>query len=212
MSRNDGLSNRIRRRPSRTVPALITGFLLLASAVFLAWLAITRLVDGTWSMILQGPRNWLTALSWDSPAMWGIAVAAIAIGLVLLLCALVPGAFSVLMIRNAARTDTDTDTADINDSESPAAPQDLVPGTYEREIVMTRRAVAHLARAQCLQVDGVSTASTLADNKRVHLKVRTSLRETQGLRTRVIDTVRERLTTIGLDPMPRITATVETTE
>lgn len=208
MSRNDGLSNRLRRRPSRTIPALITGFLLLASSVFLAWLAIARLVDGTWPMILQEPRNWLTALSWESPAMWGIAVATIAAGLVLLLCALIPGAFSVLMIRNAARTDT----ADTNDSESPSAPQDLVPGTYEREIVMTRRAVAHVARAQCLQVDGVTTASTLADNKRVHLKVRTSLRETQGLRTRVIDTVRQRLTTIGLDPMPRITATVETIE
>lgn len=198
MSRNDGRSTRLRHRPSRTIPALIVAILLLATAVALAWLAVARLVDGTWSTILQGPRDWLAGLRWDSPSIWGIGVAAGVLGLVLLLCAVIPGAFSALTVRNTAREAADSD----NDKE---------PGVYQRETVMTRRAVAHLARAQCVQIDGVATASATASNKRVHLKVKTSLRETRDLRTRVTDAVRERLDTIGLDPVPRVSATIETT-
>ena len=198
MSRNDGRSSRLRHRPSRTVPALITAILLLATGGALAWLAVARLVDGTWSTILQGPRDWLAGLRWDSTALWGLGVAAGVLGVVLLLCAAIPGAFSALTLRNAAR-----DVVGVG--------QDKDPGVYKRETVMTRRAVAHLARAQCVQLDGVSTASATVSNKRVHLKVRTSLRETSDLRARVIAAVRERLDTTGLDPVPRVTATMETT-
>ena len=121
-----------------------------------------------------------------------------AVGLILLLCALVPGAFNALTVRNAARAASGGDT-------------DTEPGVYERETVVTRRAVAYLARAQCVQIDGVSTATATASNKRVHLKVKTSLRETEDLRTLITDAVQERLDTIGLDPVPRIFASIETT-
>ena len=76
--------------------------------------------------------------------------------------------------------------------------------------MMTRRAVAHVARAQCVHIDGVSTASVTASNNHVHVKVKTSLRETSDLRSHVINEVRERLNAIGLDPVPRVTATIET--
>ena len=198
MSRNDGRSSRLRRRPSRTVPAIVVGIVLLAASVALAWASIARLIDGTWSTLLLGPRDWLVGLHWDDPSLWIIGIVAVVVGVVLLLCALIPGAFSALTVRNAtARAD-----ADAHEHEHTAA---------ERETVMTRRAVAHLARAQCVKLDGVGTASATASNKRVHLKVNTSLRETDDLRTRVIEDVRDRLNTTGLDPLPRITATIETT-
>ncbi|PYI69773.1 hypothetical protein CVV68_01300 [Arthrobacter livingstonensis] len=177
--------------------------LLLAAGVALTWLAVARLLDGTWSTILQQPRNWLAGLRWDSPDLWGLGVAAVVLGVVLLLCALIPGAFTALTVRNAAREDTGVGQDGVG--------QDNEPGMYKRETVMTRRAVAHLARAQCVQIDGVSAASATASNKRVHLKVTTSLRETEDLRARVTDAVRERLDTTGLDPVPRVTATMETT-
>lgn len=192
MSRNDGQSTQLRRRPSRTVPASIVGILLLAAGVALVWLAVARLIDGTWSTLLQGPRDWLTRLAWNAPDVWGVGIAAGVVGLILLMCALIPGKFSALTVRNAS--------GDGADEERP---------TPERETVMTRRAVAHLAKAQCVQIDGVSSASTTATNKRVHLSVKTSLRDTGDLRTRVTDGVRDRLNAIGLDPVPRVTATVE---
>ncbi|MDJ0315256.1 DUF6286 domain-containing protein [Arthrobacter sp. H35-D1] len=118
------------------------------------------------------------------------------VGVILLLCALIPGAFSALTVRSGAAT---------GGSNSDAQAQ-------ERETVMTRRAVAHVVRAQCVQIDGVSGVSATASNKHVHLSVKTSLRETSDLRSRVIEEVRDRLTTIGLDPVPRISATIETIE
>ena len=194
MSRNDGRSTRLRRRPSRTIPALVAGILLLAISVGLVWVSIARLIDGTWSTLLASPRDWLTSLSWDSPSIWAIAIVAVVVGVILLLCALIPGAFSALTVRSGA-------AAGGSDSDAQA---------QERETVMTRRAVAHVVRAQCVQIDGVSGVSATASNKHVHLSVKTSLRETSDLRSRVIEEVRDRLTTIGLDPVPRISATIET--
>jgi hypothetical protein len=193
VSRGRARSTRLRRRPSRTIPALVVGILLLATGTASVWLAVSRLAQGTWSTLLQGPRDWLASLRWDSPSLWGIGAAAAAVGLVLLLCAIIPGGFTALSVRGPGD----------------AAPGDGGPPPLERETVMTRRAVAHLARAQCEQVDGVASASATATATRVHLRVRTSLRDTADLRGQVTDRVRRRLEETGLDPAPRVTATVE---
>lgn len=193
MSRHDGRSTRLRRRPSRTVPALIVGILLLAAGVALVWLTIARFIEGTWPALLQGPREWLSAQTWNSPVVWEVGVAATLIGLVLLLCALIPGGFTALTIRNDAEVDAAQGQAQVQDQET----------------VITRRGVAHLAKALCGQIDGVSSATATATDKRVHLNVKTTLRDTGDLRTRVTDGVRDRLNDIGLDPLPRIITTVE---
>ena len=197
MSRNDGRSVHLRRRPSRTIPALVVGILFLGASVSLAWASIARLIDGTWSTILEGPREWLVSLHWAATSMWAIGIVAIVVGLILLLCALIPGTFSALTVRSG----TAVSAGNGDKSEHKA---------QERETVMTRRAVAHVARAQCVHIDGVSTASVTASNNHVHVKVKTSLRETRDLRSHVINEVRERLNAIGLDPVPRVTATIET--
>ena len=188
MSRTDGRSSPLRRRPSRAVPAMIVGVLLLAAAVALFWLSSARIRDGTWSSVLQGFRDWLTALTWNSSGVWAVGAAAIVAGLIMVLCAIVPGRFNALTMRNAGSAD--------------AAGND-------RETVMTCRAVAHLARAHCARLDGVSSASATATDKRVHLRVRTPLRDPGDLRNRVIEEVRDRLKSTGLDPLPHVSATVE---
>ncbi|MBG0740451.1 hypothetical protein IV500_13775 [Paeniglutamicibacter antarcticus] len=189
MSRHDGRSTSLRRRPSRTVPALIVGILLLAAGVALVWLTIARLMNGTWSMVLQGPRDWLTGLTWNSAGAWGVGVGAVVVGVILLLCAIVPGGFSALPVRSPDGSD-----------QAPV---------QEQETVMTRRAVAQLARARCGQIDGVSSVTATATGKRVHLNVKTSLRESGDLRARVTDTISEHLETAGLDPVPRVSATIQ---
>lgn len=197
MSRNEGESAGLRRRPARTVPSLVVGILLLAIGVGLAWLCIARLVSGSWSTLLQAPRNQLATLTWSDPLAWSMAAVAVAVGLILLLCALVPGGFNTLRVRSSSGEET---------GRGDVQAQSGNPG---QQTVMTRRGVAHLARAQCVQVDGVSTASVTVTAKKVHLKVGTSLRETKDLHTLVTDGVRNRLTAIGLDPVPEVTATIE---
>ena len=190
MSRHDQRSTRLRHRPSRAVPALIVGFLLLAAGVALVWLSITRLVNGTWPTLLQGPRDWLLALAWNDPAVWQIGIAAVVAGVILLLCAIIPGGFSALTI--------DGSGADAGDQAS----------VQQQETVMTRRAVAHLAKARCVQIDGVGSASATATTRRVHVNATTFLHEPGDLRTRITDTVRARLEETGLSPVPQVTATV----
>ncbi|MEO8220929.1 MAG: DUF6286 domain-containing protein [Specibacter sp.] len=199
MSRNDGRSTRLRRRPSRTIPALVAGILLLAISVGLVWVSIARLIDGTWSTLLAGPRDWLVSQSWNGASVWAIGIVAVVVGLILLLCALIPGSFNALTVRSGA-------------AGQEAEGKKSVTGVHERETVMTKGAVAHVARAQCAMIDGVSSASATAGSKHVHLKVHTYLRETSDLHARVIREVQKRLNTIGLDPVPRITATIDTQE
>lgn len=195
MSRHDGRSTRLRHRPSRAVPAFIVGLVLLAAGVGLVWLTIARLVNGTWPTLLQGPRDWLKSLMWNSAGLWGIGMAAIVVGVVLLLCAIIPGGFSAVTIRGGG-----------TDPEGKSAP------AREQEIVMTRRAVARLAKTACGQIDGVGTASATATTQKVHVGIQTPLHDAGDLRSRVIEAVRDRLEAAGLDPVPQVSATVRSTD
>jgi hypothetical protein len=152
-------------------------------------MAIARLVNEAWPVFLAGPRDWLTGLAWGSPAVWTAAVVMVLIGLVLLLAAVVPGPFNALPLRSPGA----------GPAPSRAAGQ---------EIVMSRRAVARLASSYCRHLDGVASASATATARRVHLSVTTPLHETDELRTRITGGVRDRLNMVGLDPAPRVTATV----
>ena len=194
MSRHDQRSTRLRHRPSRAAPALIVGIMLLAAGVALVWLSITRLINGSWPALLQGLRDWLAALAWNDPAVWELGTAAVVAGVILLLCAIIPGGFSALTI-------DDSGGAGVG-----------APPVREQETVMTRRGVAHLAKARCLQIDGVGSASVTATTRRVHVRVTTSLHEPGDLRTRITDAVRARLEETGLSPVPQVTATVRSRE
>ncbi|WP_066289553.1 DUF6286 domain-containing protein [Arthrobacter sp. B6] len=193
MSRNEGKTTQLRHRPSRVVPALILGTLLLAAGVGLAWAAVARLATGSWPAFLAGPRDWLTGLTWNDPGVWAVGAAAAILGLVLLAAALVPGSYNALRLQVPG-----------NEGEVPAA------GT--QEIVMTRRAVARYAAAHCEYVDGVGSASATASARAVHLNVTTALHETRELRDRVIAEIRAQLAGAGLNPVPKITASVRSKE
>lgn len=195
MSRRSQRSTRLRHRPSRAVPSIIAGILLLAAGVALVWLTINRLINGTWPDLLRGPRAWLAVLVWSDPAVSQIGIGAIVAGVILLLCAIIPGGFNALTI---------------DDSGSGAGGG--APPVQEQETVMTRRAVAHLAKARCLQIDGVGSAAATATTRRVHLNVETSLHEPGDLRTRITEAVRARLEETGLSPVPQVTATVRSRE
>ena len=97
MSKNSR-SQRLRRRSSRSVPATITALVLLALAVALAWLGISRLVTGSWPGFMSSVGDSLAGLTWNSPAVWGASVVLALIGLILLLAAILPGKHTAIRI------------------------------------------------------------------------------------------------------------------
>lgn len=193
MSRSDGRSTPLRRRPSRTIPALVAATVLLAAAAALVWVTTARLVTGAWAPFLRDSRDWLAGLAWNDPGIYALGAGVALIGVIALLCAVIPGQFTAQALRNPG--------SDHAEGESR-------PGGSET--VMTRRGVARLAKAAGEQIDGVASASATATTHRVHVKVTTSLRDAGDLRARAVDSVRSRLEGAGLDPVPRITASIET--
>lgn len=173
----------LRPRPSRVVPALICGLVLLAAGVLLVWAGVVRLAQGQWPPFVTAVSDWLESLSWNSPGSWTAGIVLTALGAVLLLTVVIPGRFHSLPLH--------------------LEPSGEVTG--ESQAVMSRRAAARLAAATCEHIDGVSSASATASDREVRVQVSTALRDTADLQHWVADGVRSRLQASGLDPVPRIT-------
>lgn len=188
MSRSNARSRRLRRRPSRTVPATITAVVLIAVGALVALVAITRLVNGTWPSQVTGPATTVAALTWGSVAIITVGAVAALVGLVLLVAGLKPGAFKTAQL----------ETASSNGS---------VGAT---DFVISTRAMARLAAAHADLVDGVDKVSASASGRRVHVQVVTTSEQADEIRNQVSRNVTEALSAAGLQPMPRVTAVVRT--
>jgi len=187
MSRTNARSRRLRRRPSRTVPATIVAVVLLALGVLTAVAAISRLVTGAWPSQVTGPASTATALTWASTAVLTAAVVAVVLGLVLLVAGLKPGGYRSVHLRGPGGDQVD-----------------------QTDYVISNHAVARLAAGQADLVDGVDKVSASVDGRKVRLRLTTSSEQTAEIRDRVVRRVTENLTAAGLDPAPRVSATVRT--
>ncbi|HET9648483.1 MAG TPA: DUF6286 domain-containing protein, partial [Microlunatus sp.] len=190
MSRTDARSNRLRRRPSRTVPATIVGFVLLAVAVGLVWITVLRLLNGAWPAFLGGVNDWITALTWGSTIAVALSVATAVIGVILLIAAWKPGQPTALTLQPARPPD-----------QSTISPRDDGGTT---EFVMTRHAVARLATAYADTVDGVDSVSAAVTAHKVSLVVKSGSEQRRELEATVTGRVRDALEGAGLNPMPTV--------
>lgn len=189
MSRTNARSRRLRRRPSRTVPATIVALVLLALGVLTAVAAIARLVTGTWDGRVTGVTGAVAGQTWGSSAVLAAAVVTLVLGLVLLVAGLKPGAYRSAHL----------------DGPSGA-------GIEQTDYVITNAAIARLAAGQADLVDGVDKVSASADGRRVHLRITTGSEQATQIRDRVVARVTDALTATGLDPAPRVSANVRTKE
>lgn len=187
MSRSIAKSRRLRRRPSRTVPATIVALMLVAVGVLAVTAAIARLVNGTWPSQITGPARAVAVLTWGSATVIVAGVVLALIGLVLLVAGLKLGAFKTAQL---------------------AAP---AGGTVsETDYVISSRALARLAAARADTVDGVDKVSASASGRRVHVQVTTTSEQNTEIRDHVRQRVNDTLTAAGVQPAPRVTATVRT--
>lgn len=188
MSRSNSRSRRLRRRPSRTIPATIVAVVLLALGALTATVAIARLVNGTWPTQVTGAAGTISALTWGSAAIIITGAVSALIGLILLIAGVKLGAFKTATLQTGQPSQTVGDT----------------------DFVISTRSMARLAAARADQVDGVDTVSASASGRRVQLQVTTTSEQAAEIRDQVRQGVTETLSGAGVQPMPRITATVRT--
>lgn len=196
MSRADARSNRLRRRPSRTVPATIASLLLLALGVGLAWITVLWLLNGSWPSFLGAVNSWATALTWGSTAAIAISLAVVLLGLFLLVAAWKPGQ-PTAMVLQAENETPEHNASDLNRIGS-------------TEFVMTRHAVAKLATTHADQVDGVDSVAATVSARGVELSVKSASEQRTELQRIVTDRVHNALAGAGLHPVPTVTTTVHT--
>lgn len=188
MSRTDARPAKLRRRPTRTVPATIVSLVLLAVGVGLVWITVLRLLNGRWPTFLSSLHKWLAVLNWGSAIAISVSLAAVVVGLILLVCAWKPGQPNAMVLQLDRSSDAAGST----------------------EFVMTRRSVARLATGHAAQVDGVDSVSAAVTARRVALSVKSPSEQRSQLAETVSARVGEALQGAGLQPMPKITTTVHT--
>lgn len=187
MSRVDSRSPRLRRRPSRTVPAALVALVLLALGVLTAVATVARLVTGSWPTQVAQPAASVAALTWGNATVLAASVVALALGLVLLVAGLKPGAYRSSHLRGPVGEPVE-----------------------QTDYVITNASVARLAAGQADRVDGVDRVSASADGRRVRLRLTTTSGQTTEIHDRVVRRVTESLTATGLHPAPRVSATIRT--
>jgi len=188
VSRSNARSRRLRRRPSRIVPASIVAVVLLAVGALAAVVAIARLVNRTWPSPVTTAASGVTVLTWGSAAIITAAAVTALIGLVLLIAGLKLGAFRTARLQPASDKG----------------------GTADTDFVISTRAMARLAAARADLVDGVDKVSASASGRRVRVRAATTSEQSEEIRSRISEGVTQTLSAAGVQPMPRVTATVRT--
>lgn len=172
----------VRRRPGRYPAAVIVLVLLLALAGSVAWATITRLITGGWPQPVPAAVGWLSTQAWSSPVLLAAAVIIGLLGLILIILALRPGAYTTAVLE-----------------QTPA------PQVADAATVLTYRGLARLAAIHTRQLDGADDVRATVSSRRIRIDVRGPRTDHAELRRAVTDSVTARLTALKLRPMPKIT-------
>lgn len=137
---------RLDRRPSRSVPVTLLALVVLAAGILGVWLLGSLLIDGAWPASAHGALAGIGALRPDSTPVLVTAAVLGALGLVLLLAALLPGTPS---------------RSRVLDGE--------IPG----QTAVSRRDLGRRVSLRIERVEGVHSARATVSRRRVDVVVRT---------------------------------------
>lgn len=169
------------RRPRRTVPAVIVGLILLAAAVVVVISCIQLIVGNAPLIPFTAVGRFAADASLDDPAVLiGGAVLAL-VGVVLLVCALLPGTPQVLAL---AESNDHTDAG------------------------VARQSLARDLTAHARAADGITGARVAVGARTVTVNARTPLRDRSGLSERVRELVGARLDDINLARPARVRVSI----
>jgi hypothetical protein len=172
------------RRPRRSLPATLTAVALLAASALVATSAIQMIAGRRPILSYEAVAETLNRTRWDG---WGAVVAggvAAALGLVLLLAAVLPGSATVVPL------DDDGNGLDAGAS---------------------RRGLRTTLRGVVAEVDGVSSATLAVRRHRVTAKVHTDRASGEGLADAVYAALERRIEEIALAARPALRVRVLST-
>jgi len=165
----------VKRRPRRSVPAVLTAVVLLAACALVATVAIQTILGRTPWLDYRVAADAVHATSWNDLAPLIAGGVAAVLGLVLLLAAFLPGTPTVLPLENGKAT--------IDSGAS-------------------RRSYRSTLRAAAASVDGVSGATVSLGRRKVAAVVRTDRTTTDGLADAVRASLNHRLDEISPSTRP----------
>lgn len=166
---------RIRRRPDRRIPALVVSLALIALGGLGVWWSASALFEGQPLAGVQRAEN----LTWASGLIIATASIIVVSGLLLVLCALVPGRAAVVNIDST----------------------EWGPG---RNTVVTTRGLARMAEAEAERTEGTVDAKAQGRPRRVDLRVGTVAPEAKEVRMLLAGRVTERFRALSLKRVPRV--------
>lgn len=175
----------LRRRPARVVPSVLVGLLGLTAAGLLVWAAVLRLTQGSWPEPVATGAPAVLETPVTDPGVLAAGIVLTVLGLVLLLCGLVPGRY------RAARVQV---------------PRRLYGGS--EETVLTHRGLGRLLEARTARVDGVGRVRAEVGDRRVRLHVDTPLRDTGALAPRVQTVAEDAFVRLPLATAPQVSVSV----
>ncbi|GAA3872955.1 hypothetical protein GCM10022243_42620 [Saccharothrix violaceirubra] len=168
----------MKRFSRRSVPAVLVALVVLAACVVVTVVAVRQILGLTPWIDTHAVFRALHGTRWTDPVVVFAAAACVVLGVVLLLCALLPGEPTVLPLR-----DDDPDTDRAVDSG------------------VTRRSLRRVLRTAASSVDGVTAARLVLTRRAIIATVTTDRTSTTGLADAVRVAVGKRLD--GLGPMTR---------
>ncbi|MEU9014984.1 DUF6286 domain-containing protein [Streptomyces sp. NPDC048479] len=153
----------MKRRPRRTIPASLTALVLLAVCVLIAVVTI-QLIVGTSPLIsYRSVTDALRSTHWNDTAALGAGVAAVLLGLLMVLAALLPGKPTVL------------------------------PLAGDMDAGVTRRSLRNTLQSTATSVDGISKAKLKLSRRTIVARIRTDRTNTDGLTDAVRAALDQRL-------------------
>lgn len=149
-------------RPSRVIPAVLLALLALVIGGIGVWIFGARLIDGVWPAEVSTLIDRVANARFDDPGVTVVAVVVAVIGIVLLLCALIPG---------------DPANREVLNSN--------VPG----RTAITRRDFARRIQRQVELVDGVSKADVAYRGKNLRVIVTSPVDAIEAVKERAVEVV-----------------------
>lgn len=173
----------LRRRPARVIPSILVCLAILLPVGYLVWASVIRFSQGTWPgpVATGAPAVLETPLS--HPGVLIASIIAVVVGIVLILCALIPGGYR----SNRLHID-----------------EDLYSGPQES--VLTHHGLANIVRTRTSRLDGVETVSAEVTDRRAALNVRTPLHEAGEVTERVRAVAEDAVGRIPFHRPPSVTA------
>jgi hypothetical protein len=171
----------VKRRPRRSIPAVLTALVLLSACVFTAIVAFQNITDQPPWVSYTSVANWLHGQHWNGLLPMIAAGTSVLLGFVLLLAAVLPGKLTVLPLQG------------------------------QLESGASRRSYRSTLRAAASGVDGVSATKLKLGRRRVTARVRTERITTDGLREAVQAAIADRLAQIAPATSPTVNVRVKAT-